>query len=501
MSPLGKYAVLVGLVLICMASFTRRGEAVSFTRLTYPGRSSSAHADLNNDGREDFVYADTVNGGFFVKLSKGAGVYGAASKYTLPGAAHVPAIGIGDFNDDGKADLVLVTFLPSQPVGLLYGLLYEFLNNGDGSFHNQGTFSVPASTFDVVVGDFNHDGHVDFAAEESHFIDLWLGDGKASFTPASSTPDAISGYLLLGDFDADGKADIAIGDVGEYDTVQILYGDGTGQFPATSFVQRGNDRSHFVAADVNGDGKMDIVASTYYPTALQHISVYYGNAARTWAETKIPISHCASSTASPRVADVNGDGINDLIVAESDCGGIGMGLATHRIAVLTGKSGGGYNPEQIVYSSSSSSLVLMGMEVLRADRNTKPDITFSQCTSTPCDVISHYNLQVMLNTTSGNFPTCFAPNAFEGIHVCSPSAGSTVSSPVHFQVGAAGQTPMRKVEVWVDGKKELEQRDGFSHYTFMNKSVAISSGSHNIIIFAAGWDNWLEKKSFSLNIN
>jgi FG-GAP-like repeat len=489
MPQFGKYALLVGFLFICMASLTRRVEAASFTRLTYPGRSSPAHADLNNDGREDFVYADTSNGGFFVKLSKGDGVYGAASKYTLPGAAHVPAIGIGDFNGDGKADLILVTV----------GLLYEFLNNGNGSFHNQATFSVPTSTFDVVVGDFNHDGHVDLAVEEAHSIDLWLGDGNASFTPASSTPVAISGYLLLGDFDADGKADVAIGDVDVYDTVQILYGDGTGHFPATSFVRRAGDHSLFAAADVNGDGKMDIVASTYYPTTLQHISVYYGNAARTWAETKIPISHCASSTVPPRAADVNGDGINDLIVAESDCGG--MGTATRRIAVLTRKSGGGYNPDQIVYSSSSSSLVLMGMEVLRADRNTKPDITFSQRTSTPCSATYHYNLQVMLNTTSGNFPTCFAPNAFEGIHVCSPATGSTVSSPVHFQIGAAGQTPMRKVEVWVDGKKVVEQRDGFSHYTFLNKSMAISSGSHNIIIFAAGWDNWLEKKLFSLNVN
>jgi FG-GAP-like repeat len=443
---------------------------------------------LNNDGREDVVYPDAQNAvGFYVKLSTGDGVYGAATHYSLP-AGYLGTVGIGDFNGDGKPDLAVFS---------TNNKMYEFLNKGNGAFQLHTSFSIGTSPVSVIVADFNHDGHMDFAFANGGTINLWFGDGSAGFTAGPSTTATTFGYLLLGDFDGDGKADIAIGDLDNYDTVQILYGDGTGHFPATSFIRRTADHSVFGAADANGDGKTDILASTFYPTHLSHISVYYGNAARTWAETKVPLSHCAGDVAT--AADVNGDGLNDLIVPESDCGS--TPTPAHRLGVVTRKSGGGYNPDQIVYSSSSSSLLLFSVDVLRSDRNTKPDIAFSQCTSTPCSLINHYNLQFLINTTTGNFPACFAPNAFEGIHVCSPSPGSSVSSPVRFQVGAAGQTPMRKVEVWVDGKKVGEQLIGFSHYTFMNKSLAIASGSHQVTIFAAGWDNWVEKTSFSLNVN
>ena len=480
-----KPVVSLATISLCLLLFTQLSQAVTFTQRSFPGHSSPAHADLNHDGREDFVYPGS--GGFFVKLSTGDGVYGAATRYTLPGGAFAFAIGIGDFNGDGQPDLMVAS----------NSNLFEFVNKGNGAFQFKTAFPV-SSVNDLVVADFNHDGHMDLAIDDGLLVEVWFGDGKGGFTPGPSTSATIAGYLLLGDFDGDGNADVAIGDLTNFDTVQILYGDSTGHFPATSFVRRTADHSLFSAADVNGDGKMDVVASTFFPTALNHISVYYGNAARTWTETKIPISHCASNTAAPSAADFNGDGRNDLIVPESDCGG--TGTATRRIGILTRNSSGGYNPDQIVYSSSSPALILFEVEVLRADRNTKPDISFSQCNSTPCSIIGHYNLRLLLNTTAGSFPTCAPPNAFLGIQVCSPLAGSTVTSPVHFRVGAAGQTPMRKVEVWVDGHKVTQQLDGFSRYTFMDQNVTISPGAHKVTVFGAGWDNWLEKTSFTLNV-
>ena len=94
----------------------------------------------------------------------------------------------------------------------------------------------------------------------------------------------------------------------------------------------------------------------------------------------------------------------------------------------------------------------------------------------------------------GSFPSCAPPNTFEGINLCSPIAGATVTSPVSFKVGAAGQVPMRDVEVWVDGKKVALQVDGFSRYTFLNRSLSLSPGTHAVTVFAAGWDQSLQKK-------
>jgi hypothetical protein len=75
-----------------------------------------------------------------------------------------------------------------------------------------------------------------------------------------------------------------------------------------------------------------------------------------------------------------------------------------------------------------------------------------------------------------------------------------VASPVSFKVGAAGQVPMRDMEVWVDGKKAALQVGGFSNYTFLNRSLSLSAGTHAVAIFAAGWDQSLQKKTFTLNV-
>ena len=60
---------------------------------------------------------------------------------------------------------------------------------------------------------------------------------------------------------------------------------------------------------------------------------------------------------------------------------------------------------------------------------------------------------------------------------------------------------MRKVEVWADGKKQAEQFAGaFSDYAFFNNSIALAAGSHKITVYAAGWDNSLQSKVFTLNV-
>jgi hypothetical protein len=229
---------------------------------------------------------------------------------------------------------------------------------------------------------------------------------------------------------------------------------------------------------VDGDGKTDVLVGQANPY-LKSVSVRYGSATRKWTRTAtIPTLHPYLSAS---VADINGDGINDLVVNEI----LGEGLPNPEFyaGVLLRNSNGSYQKEQIVASGDNGVELV---DVIRANRDTKPDI--------------HLTNFILLNTTAGNFPPCAAPNAFEGINVCSPTAGATVTSPVSFKVGAAGQVPMRDVEVWVDAKKLVEQLDGYSNYTFLNRSLSLSAGSHAVAIFVAGWDQSLQKKTFTLNV-
>ncbi len=191
---------------------------------------------------------------------------------------------------------------------------------------------------------------------------------------------------------------------------------------------------------------------------------------------------------------MNGDGINDLIVEEADCNNNSQ-QGNAYITLLTRNRNSTYNPEQLVHTSH----FVNNIAAIRADRNTRPDIVAQNCTKTPCGLIANFNTVLLLNNTPGNFPSA-PPNAFEGINVYSPLASTAVSSSVSFAVGAAGQVIMRDVEVWVDGKKLALQLDGFSNYTFLNRSLGLAAGSHAVAIYAAGWDQSLQKKTFTLKV-
>ena len=465
---------------------TLPASTVSFSAHVSKGQATTLHADLNNDGCEDLAYTNG-NGGFAVQLAHCDGMYAAPVSYTIPGGADTNAIVIADFNRDGKAD---VAAFGSD------NLLHLFLGNGNGGFAQSSTFAKSdiGNAYTAVVGDFNHDGAMDIAYQSGLDVSVLLGNGKSGFSAGSTRPVNVGGYLLLGDFNGDGRADLAIGDLSNYNTVEVLYGDGLGHFPTGSLIQAsGGGHSIFSVADVNSDGVSDILGTQFYPSA-HTVSVYYGTVARSFRYGTVTLAHCAGQSAT--AMDVNGDGINDLVVGEADCNNNSQQGNVY-IGVLTRNSNGSYNPDQIVHASPS---YLDNISAIRANRDSKPDISFLNCTAAPCALPANQEAAVLLNETAGHFPACAAPDAFEGINVCSPLAGSSVGSPVWFEVSAAGQVGMRDVEVWVDGRKVSEEIAGFSNYTFLNRSVNLAAGTHAVTIYGVGWDDSLARKSFSVTV-
>ena len=467
---------------------TLQAATVSFSKktVTFPDGDFpyvTATADFNNDGREDlvsYIYAVQTSGvGVFdVRLSTGDGTYAAPKQYTLANGDSFVGMTAGDFNNDGSADLA-VSGLNS---------IYIYTNNGSGGLTLHGTIPAPATGIPAAA-DFNHDRLMDLAYIASGQLHILFGDGKGNFTQGPATPVNNEGeQLLVGDYDGDGMADIAWGDFVNYTTATVFYGDNTGHF-VPKYVTF-PEKVIFNAGDVNSDGRTDLIAVPFDSAGTKkYFAVYYGNVARTFVNhTTISTKYCAANLV---VADVDGNGINDIVFSESNCNG-----SIEYIGVRTRNSNASYNAEQTIYTANTQyGGIAYGPIMMRGDRNSKPDIAFGVCADDEC---LGTNYQILLNTTSGNFPACAPPNAYEGINVCSP--GSSPSSPVAFHVGVAGQVPMRKVEVWVDGTKKVEQLDGFSRYSFLDKSVSMTPGSHKVTIFAAGWDNWLEQKTFTLNV-
>jgi hypothetical protein len=123
----------------------------------------------------------------------------------------------------------------------------------------------------VAVGDFNGDGKLDLAVanEGSNTVSILLGDGTGNFTAASSTSTGTAPQsVAMGDFNGDGKLDLAVANEGsntvsDSNTVSILLGDGTGNFTTASSAATGEAPLSVAVGDFNGDGKLDLAAVTF----------------------------------------------------------------------------------------------------------------------------------------------------------------------------------------------------------------------------------------------
>jgi hypothetical protein len=477
------------MIAIMMATVCVGGQSQTpiFGHRTYTATYAYTHADLNNDGREDLVYHTQT--GFAVVLSTADATYAAPVKYNVPDGQGSGTV-VLDINNDGKLDIIAFNPFASG--------FYEYLNTGSGSYHLQATYSMP-SIQDMVVGDFNHDGYADIAFTTSGSLHVWFNNHASGFTPGPTTIVAGTAQLSVGDFDGDGKADIAASTTG---ATYLYFGDNAGHFKVVNATTTHHPQSYLM--DIDGDGKSDLVGigvaggSYMTDTFYRAVWVVYGNSSRTISESQIPTHGYAvawswgsipDKSPSVDVGDFNGDGKQDFAIVEAQNSD---GSGTRTLAVRTGAGNRTWNSESNVYSSSELDF---GVAAIRSNRDSKPDLmvdTFANNAQTG---------QFFVNDTSGGYyGGCSLPTVSIGIHVCS---GTTYSSTaVKLSASTAGQTIIRKVEVWVGGAKKYEQlaKHDFSHYGFLDAAITLAAGTHNVTIVAAGYDNLIVKKSYTITV-
>ena len=192
------------------------------------------------------------------------------------------SIAVGDFNGDGKTDVVVANFgavnLPTNYVSVLLG-------NGDGTFQAAVNYGVGPNPTSVVVADFNGDGRADIATANSNFnansqgngnVSVLLGNGDGTFQQAMNYEAGSAPYSLsVGDFDGDGNADLVVTNIAS-NNLSVLLGNGDGTFRVALNYPVGSGPASVAIGDFNGDGtpiwqwrmKTIIMRAFYWGTAM-----------------------------------------------------------------------------------------------------------------------------------------------------------------------------------------------------------------------------------------
>jgi len=329
------------------------------------------------------------------------------------GGGGAEAIAVADVNRDGIPDLVVAIQCPGESDGgctTSGGEIGVMLGNGDGTFQAAMIFSSGGATADsIAVADVNGDGipdvvvanycessdgcPYDYGADGAGGVSILLGNGDGTFqTPVSYGSGGWNAdSVAVADVNGDGVPDLIVtnacetgacsnGEIGP-GTVAVLLGNGNGTFQtAVSYASGGWIAASAVAADVNGDGKPDLVVanqcltvqSSYFPTCNPDgvVGVLLGNGDGTF-QPAVQYNSGGTAASSVVVADVNRDGHPDLVVGNP------CGYAPHctdSVSVLLGNGDGSFQVP-VTYSENGWGIATVAVADVNGDGN--PDLAVS----------------------------------------------------------------------------------------------------------------------------
>ncbi len=310
-----------------------------------------AIGDFNQDGKLDAVLpvysaATGSDSEIAIMLGNGNGTFQSALHITA--GTSLIAVAVGDFNNDGKPDVVLADAGSPNTNPVVPPSINILLGNGNGTFLPPAIFPLTVAGFTpyyVLIGDFNLDGSLDVAVSNSTAsnspgnldVSILTGNGNGTLNAAVSlaTGTMQGAYgLALGDFNGDGIPDLAVSE----DVAVVLLGRGDGTFTNFSSNMVGTFPIDIQTGDFNNDGKADLAVASF---TGNEVSVLLGKGDGTFLPEVInPVGN------SPQwitVADMNGDGKQDLAVADSSLNS-GSTPPPGAISVLTGNGDGTFQP-------------------------------------------------------------------------------------------------------------------------------------------------------------
>jgi hypothetical protein len=299
---------------------------------------------------------------------------------------------------------------------------------------NFGTESDPATgngaPYVTVEGDFNNDGKMDLAVANvgsatvglpiSNGITVLLGNGDGTFSVGSTNSMPVQGNFVAGDFNNDGNLDLAVltPNVEPSNGITLLFGNGNGTFSTGSgTLSFGSLPTYVAAGDFNGDGNLDLAVTL--PTNYPGIAIMLGQGDGTFSATPTPFPGTDNlDLVEPSylaVADFNGDGISDLAV-----------LNTGRtVSVLTGSPSGELELYGYPGSLGSPQSGEYGNPIAVGDFNGDGKTDFAVLTSGANDALT---VEIYLNGYNGTYGFYALPTSTFTVDSTVPGTASIVAA-------------------------------------------------------------------------
>jgi hypothetical protein len=309
------------------------------------------------------------------------------------GGTYPVSVAAGDLNGDNKPDLVVYNQNTANESSL--GIL---LGKGDGTFQPVVTYDPggsSASGTTVAIADLNNDHKPDLAVVNGTTgnFGVLLGNGDGTFQPAATNFLCAGGTgwtnaLAVADVNRDGKPDLLVDNGGCEDSVVVLLGNGDGTFsfgfPGSYYWSGGLGDDSITAADVNGDGKPDVIVANGYNGASNNVGVLLGNGDGTLQP--VVTYFVGAYPTSVAVSDLNGDGKPDLVVTAAP---------SDNVEVLLGNGDGTFQPE-VTYSGVGLRPIFVAVADVNGDGH--PDLVV-------LDTDANYNgaVTVLLGFGDGTF--------------------------------------------------------------------------------------------------
>jgi flagellin-like hook-associated protein FlgL len=287
--------------------FLGNGNGSFKARQTYESGGYTDYSlvdDLNGDGVLDLTFSS--HGSIAVLMGNVNGSFSSRTTYTS--GAYQKSVASGDFNGDGKKDLV--------STGHGEDTINIFIGRGDGTFQPRLSLAIGPDSHSVTTADFNGDGRDDMAVfstgDNIGHVFLGKSDGTFAADKTFSAIGSASIWVQTGDLNGDGLYDLATADYWG-GTSSVYLGRGDGSFNPAASYSIGVHPGHVLLRDYNGDGRLDILAEN---AGSSTVSILQGRGDGTFSPQ---ISVATGATAYHMgAADLNNDGAIDLVTAECD---------------------------------------------------------------------------------------------------------------------------------------------------------------------------------------